>query len=499
MKIKFSTFLRKEYLLLYLLILIGVFLRLQGVFTNSFAFTYDVGRDMLALSNIVHIHKIPLIGATTGLPGIFYGPWWYYMLTPFFVIFSGDPQGIALTMSLIGIIVIILSFYFGKKIGGNFLGLTLASLVSVSGVMISLSSQIWNPNIAPFFVVLALLVLSKIFENNKKSKSFLYFFLGICLTLSIDIEIVYGLLLSIGIILSVLLIQKKFNLRSVVFFVLGGLIIIAPRIVFELRHQFLMTKALVAFLTSSSSSSSILALFHNFIDRVNILFNQFASTLANDNKLLAGLEVIFIAFSIVLFYRKSEKIIKNFIKIPLVVILIFLIGITFFSHDIWPHYLVGLPVFYLLLFAISIYLLAKNFSAKLAVLIVLMVFLFNLNPYSQIQNLSKPLWEGDSAVYRNQVAVIDYIYKQAAGKSFKYVVYTPPVYDYTYQYLFDWYGPKAYHYSPQVQANLAYFILEPDYQDPSRLRNWLIQREADGRIIRSQQVRGGIIVQTRIH
>ena len=88
---------KKEYLLLYFFILVGAFLRLQGVFTNSFAFTYDVGRDMLALSAIVHLHKIPLIGATTGLPGIFYGPWWYYMLTPFFIIFSGSPQGIALT------------------------------------------------------------------------------------------------------------------------------------------------------------------------------------------------------------------------------------------------------------------------------------------------------------------------------------------------------------------------------------------------------------------
>ncbi len=496
MKIKFSNLFRKEYLFLYFLILIGTFLRFQGVFTNSFAFTYDVGRDMLALSNIVSLHKITLIGATTGLPGIFYGPWWYYMLTPFFVIFSGDPRGIALIMSLVGIVVIILSFYFGKRIGGSFLGLTFASLVTVSGVMISLSSQIWNPNIAPLFVVLVLLILNKIFEKNKKPKSYLYLFLGICLTLSIDIEIVYGLLLSIGVILSILLIQRKINLRSVAFFALGGLIIFAPRIVFELRHQFLMTKALVAFLTSGNSSNS-LALFHNFIDRVNILFSQFSSTLANDNKFLAGLEVILIAFLIALFYRKSETIIKNFIKISLVVILIFLIGITFFNHDIWPHYLVGLPIFYLLLFAISIYLLAKNFSAKLAALIALVVFLFNLNPYSQIQNINKPLWEGDVSVYRNQLAVIDYVYKQADGKDFKYVVYTPPLHDYTYQYLFNWYGPKIYHYSPQAQANLAYFILEPDYQDPSRLRNWLIQREADGKIIKSEKVKGGIIVQTR--
>jgi len=441
-----KKFLKFRYLVLSLIVLIGSYLRLQAVLTNSFAFTYDVGRDMLALSSIVHLHKIPLIGATTGLPGIFYGPWWYYLLTPFYIIFSGDPRGIALTMSLIGILTMLLSFFVGKKIGGITLGLIFASVFSVSGTMIALSSQIWNPNIAPLFVVLILLILYKIFEKNKKNKVFLYFPLGVLLALSIDIEIVYGLLLSTGIILSLLLIRRKLNLKSLIFFALGGIIVIAPRIIFEVRHQFLMTKALVTFLLSGSSSHNFPAIFSNLIDRINILFSQFASAIAVDNKLLAGLEIVFVVFAIALFYKRSDVIIKNFIKVSLTVILIFLVGITFFSHDIWPHYLVGLPVFYLLLFAIAVYLFAKNFSVKLAGLIALLVFLINLNPYSLMQSFNKPLWEGDASVYRNQVAIIDYVYKEAAGKPFKYVVYTPPLYDFTYQYLFAWYGLKKYHY-----------------------------------------------------
>ncbi|MCX6722657.1 MAG: hypothetical protein NT094_01140, partial [Candidatus Staskawiczbacteria bacterium] len=136
MKLKFIGLLKKEYLFLYLIIIIGAFLRLQGVFTNSFAFTFDVGRDMLALWDIAYLHKISLIGATTGLPGVFYGPWWYYLLTPFFILFSGNPQGIALTMSLIGIVTIFFGFVFGKKLGGMFLGFCIALLISISPVLI---------------------------------------------------------------------------------------------------------------------------------------------------------------------------------------------------------------------------------------------------------------------------------------------------------------------------------------------------------------------------
>src|ERR1035437_6914212 len=128
---KISFLLKKEYLILYFIIFVGSLIRFPGIFTNSFAFTYDVGRDMIALWNIAYLHKIPLIGATTGLPGVFYGPWWYYLLTPFFIVASGDPQGIAFVMSLIGILSIVFAFILGKRLGENFLGLSLALMISV--------------------------------------------------------------------------------------------------------------------------------------------------------------------------------------------------------------------------------------------------------------------------------------------------------------------------------------------------------------------------------
>lgn len=491
-------FIRKELLVLYLIILVGSFLRLQGVFTNSFAFTYDVGRDMLSLWNIVYNHKIILIGATTGLPGVFYGPWWYYLLAPFFIIFSGNPQGIALTMSFIGILTIIFGFIFGKRLGGNFLGLSLAAVISVSPVMVSLSAQIWNPNVAPLFVVLILLILN---ELHKKDKSKYYFLLGLLLAFNIDLEIVFGLLLSIGIILSIIFtLKRKISIKSIFYFALGGLIIFAPRIFFELRHQFLMTKSFISFFSGGNSSYDVSTILNTFISRLNILFDQFSSTLAAENKFIGLFILLFISFTLLFLYRKADVLIKKFISTSILVIFVFLLGTIFFSHDIWPHYLVGLPVFYILLFSLSLYLVYRKISNNfISVLILLIVVVINFNPVNIIQNLTRPLWEGDASVYRNQIAVVDYVYKEAKGKGFKYVVYTPPLYDYTYQYLFMWYGPKTYHYSPAVQSNLAYFILEPDLQYPSRLSDWLTDRKNDGKITKSETIKGGIIVQTRVN
>src|SRR5947208_1108732 len=91
------------YSILGIIILLGSWLRLSGIFSNSFAFTYDVGRDMLEIRNIVVNHHLTLIGQTTGIQGIFYGPWWYYILVVPFTLSGGNPQGIAFFIALTGI------------------------------------------------------------------------------------------------------------------------------------------------------------------------------------------------------------------------------------------------------------------------------------------------------------------------------------------------------------------------------------------------------------
>lgn len=498
-KFKLKNLLTKELLVLYVIVLLGAFLRFQGVFTLSFAFTYDVGRDMIAVASIVNNHKLPLIGATTGLPGVFYGPWWYYLLVPFFVISLGNPQGIAVAMAGIGIVSVILGFILGKKIEGDLLGLTFAGFLAVSPVMVSLSSQIWNPDIAPFFVLLTLLVLYQIF-SQKESKSYLYLFLGLLLGLCFDIEIVFGLLFSLGMIISLVLIKfKKIKIMDVVCLICGGLIILSPRIVFELRHNFLMTQSFIHFIFSKDSTQSGLSLLGLLTNRVNVLFDLFNSTIAVENKILGLILILVPAIYCFTLFKKMKTKTKSFVILCVVSILVFLIGTVLFKHDIWPHYLVGLPVIFLLLLSISLSTLTNKQDVFIVGTISCLIFLLNMNLVAMVDSVSKPIWTGDASVYRNQVEVVEYIYHDAKNTPFKYVVYTPPLYDYSYQYLFEWYGPKEYGFAPTIQAHLAYFILEPDVQYPSRLYDWLKSREKDGKITQTKNFKSGIIVQKRIH
>ena len=47
-------------------------------------FHYDQGRDALVIWDLINKGKLFLIGPTTGLAGVFRGPFYYYLIAPFY-------------------------------------------------------------------------------------------------------------------------------------------------------------------------------------------------------------------------------------------------------------------------------------------------------------------------------------------------------------------------------------------------------------------------------
>ncbi len=482
------------------ILLIGFYLRIKGTLDNTFAFTYDVGRDLLVVRDIIDNLKFPLIGPTTGQQGVFYGPWWYYILIPPFLITQGNPQGINFLFAASGIITVILGFIVGKKIGGVYLGLLFSALLSFSPALIGLATQIWSPNIIPQFILLSFYVacLTLELKNKKSKKLFVYFgLLGFLLGIIIDMEIVFGILLMASFLLFLLL---KFNFlsffRHFLMFGIGLFITIATRVVFEVRHDFIMTRNLPHLFSSNSEKQT----FHlQIAERANQFWEIFVNTLGGGNNYTAVVILFASLFLIMGFFRKAKSREKDFLLLGVITILVFFFGSSLFNHAIWGHYLVGIPVFYILLTALTLQFLHQSVSQKFVVYAISIVFLaVVLNPMRIAQNMKSTNFEGDASVYRNQLQVIDYVYKRANTKPFNVTVYTPPVYDYTYQYLFSWYGKKTYKYLPdQKPTKLLFIVLEPDPQFPKRQTDWLIIRENDGKTIEEDRLQGGIVVQTR--
>lgn len=105
--------------------------------------------------------------------------------------------------------------------------------------------------------------------------------------------------------------------------------------------------------------------------------------------------------------------------------------------------------------------LEKGLLGKIIFIVIFVAIIWSggLNFYRFLVSISSDI-SLDPSLYKNEIAVIDYIYQKAKGQNFKVYTFMPSVYDYPYQYLFWWYGQKEYGYIP---VEYAYAPNKPPY------------------------------------
>ncbi len=493
----------KTYWVLFIVILLVTsFLRLQSSFFGTFAYTYDIGRDMLNIVQIVDGHHISLIGPTTGQEGIFYGPWWYWLLTPFFIVFSGSVKGIDAVMGLTGIATVLLAYWLGTKIGGKWAGLLFMIFFGIAGSLIDTSSQIWNPNIAPLILTLILVSIIKFNEEKSSLKKTAWMFLiGILSALSFDsLEIVYGSIQFISIVIFMLIyLRNKINFHHVTAFILGLLLIELPRILFEIRHHYLMTRALFNYIFHHAPVSQSGGISEQFVKVVSLMLQLWQATV-NMPFILAVTILIIIILGLVYLKAKTKfNSVENLLIVfSLSYLFSYIIILSFFKGNVWDHFVVGVPVVYeivLLLFIYKFFCYLRKKSNNYTKLFIVLVILYILGVLISYRPIKTDFFINNPSIYNNQAGVIKYIYSQASGRPFNYDVYTPPIHPYTYEYLFAFYGKR--YYEPSNNGHLLFYIIEPDNTHPTLRQAWLSLHEKRGKLIKQVSLPGHIIVQTR--
>ena len=100
--------------MLILIILLALATRIPFILGYNFPFSFDHGRDALAVMHLIHTWQLKFIGPWTSIPGLFFGPGWYYLLAPGYLLMQGNPYAGPITMLIISLITIWLAYkYFG--------------------------------------------------------------------------------------------------------------------------------------------------------------------------------------------------------------------------------------------------------------------------------------------------------------------------------------------------------------------------------------------------
>ena len=445
-------------LIFFAALVLSLVIKILSVWGNNFPLTYDQGRDLVDLRQMVITHTPRLVGPTTSINGVLLGPFYYYFLLIPFLIFGGSPMAIVIWQIIwYQLAVLILWFVLKKK------SLTQANLV---GIVLSLlptgfytARYFWNANAMPIFTILFIATLVYSQENRSPKKSFL---VGLISGLSLQVEAAFGILFFPFTLLFFLL--KRFSFKNIFASIVGFVITLLPQALFEMRHDFLMTKTLLAEFTGKAA---ILGEKLSFSDRLPERELRFINTLRDTNHIpfetLSIIYPILLVLGILYLISKYRKNIPNNLTLLTLSFFIFsCIFYLFFPLGIKTWYILGLSIPAAIFFVSVIErIFSKNIFGKILVF-VFIFFTFQNTLKAHLEYLDKNFLKpsDNPSNLMNEIKAVDWVYQEAGGQGFRVYSYLPAIYDYPLQHVFWWYGTKTYGYQPE---DIAYLPGQPEY------------------------------------
>jgi hypothetical protein len=376
------------WIFLSLIIALGAFLFFYRL-RETQNFFYDVARDMEVVRQIIVDKKWTLLGPQTsfGLNSpleTYFGPLYYYLVAPALLFSRLDPFGPAILTAFFSFLGAILFFLFLRKIVANrWLALFGFFFYLISPLTVEYSRFPWNPNFLPFFSVLILLFLN-IFLISKKW--FLIMILGFLSGCLFQLHYVAaGLILALLISLFIFNPQKNFS--RVFFWVSGFILGILPIIIFEIRHNFFLTKSIVRNLTVNSgnfwfSLSGIFNYLRTLIGRF-FGFEQYSILFMEKSHSIVSLISVFIFATLLIFLlidkKHKERKIILFLTVGLFLGLFFALTFGQFQKErIEDRYLLPLlPIIptFLVLFLEKIFIKIANLKSNPKIFFFLLISL----------------------------------------------------------------------------------------------------------------------------
>ena len=390
--------------MLVFLLLFALATRLPHLFGYNIPFSFDHGRDSLAVLDLIKTGTLKFIGPWTSIQGLFFGPLWYYLLAPLYWLLNGNPLAGPLTMQIIGLITIGLAFkYFGIYEAIIFASAPIFTIISVSAAN-------------PFPMVLIGLLILICLKKPKRQAFNLGLLVSLGFHFSSALAIFYLLIIPL-----ILLIRKiKLNLKKLI---IGLIIPFVPQILFEIKHNFLEFRSLVSYFAAGESQQ----ITPGKIEIVTkSIFSELSLAILPDTAWLYYLGLGLLIIGIVYFIAQRK--IKTFRPEIVLFILIPTLGFWFLHYNVWYAY--GL---------LPVIVIAVGKILRSAPKIISYSYLGLLI----IGAIKIPVQQTGAAFLPVKLQAINYIYDQAQGKPFSSYQYLPNIYDYAYQYLYFWQGFKG--------------------------------------------------------
>lgn len=471
------------------LCLVILFFLFLGTFLRSYrpdlmAFNYDQGRDALVIWKLWHEGKFFLIGPVTGLAGIFLGPFYYYLIAPFYILGQGNPLYPYFFLVFLTMLAVLLCFYIAKKMHSNMAGLFALIIASSSAYIIQSSRWLSNPTPLLLTSVLLLFSLWKVMESKKP---IWWMTSALLIGLSMQLEAASGIFyIPMFIIFSIWQRKKLPSLNNSIAAFLAFFVTLIPQIIFNFRHDNILLNNFYSLFVKQKGFSAPVA--STLSQKLDYFWGVFYSKIFVGNQTAA---IVFIILSLAFLFaawKKTNK--KGAISLLLLFILTSVAGIFFFQGNhgnLYDYYMTGIYLPFIILFSLG---LAEIFKKKFGILVVLVFFvLFFIDNIGQMKTYFVSYSVDPERVsLGNELQAVNWVFEDAKGRGeFNVDEYVPPVIPYTYNYLFLWQGTKRCGISlcglVEERKDLLYTLYEVDPPHPDRIQAWFDRQNGIGKIV----------------
>jgi tetratricopeptide (TPR) repeat protein len=228
---------RLSHITLCAVIALAIFTRLQSI--REIEFKEDEARNCFLSADCVQRGIIPLIGDRSSV-STYNPPVFTYLLSlPFSV--SPNPVFISGCIALLNVLAVCICYLFCGRFFSARAGLIAALYFAVNPWVVLYSRKIWANNAIPFFVMLFIFSLYKaVFENKPK------YFIPAFIALGVFTQL-HAVTFPLGIILIIACIAsgKSYSPLSLIIGIVSFLLLYAPYLLFEIRHQFIDVKTVL--------------------------------------------------------------------------------------------------------------------------------------------------------------------------------------------------------------------------------------------------------------
>lgn len=432
-----------EFAILVVILVVSAFLRLYKI-ADYMTYLGDEGRDAIVVRRLLVYFDPILIGPGTSIGNMYLGPLYYYLIAPSLWLAGYSPVGPSVFVALLGVATVFLVWKMGREWFGKIAGPIAAFFYAISPTVIVYSRSSWNPNVMPFFALISIYSVWKVWKEEKYNWLIV---LGISYAFCLQSHYLALLLLpTFGIFLFIKYLklkkeklQKPFIKNSLIGLILF-LFLMSPLVIFDARHGWNNFAAIKKFFTVRQETVSIRP--WNAIPKAFPIFEKVNSRLIGGRNENSGLylTIAFFVFAIWKVINKKDGKNKSQDAYRLIFIwLVFaLLGLGLYKQEIYDHYYgFFFPAPFLLLGALG----QDNWNiAKKAGRILITVGFIYLVFLNFKEN---PLRSPPNQQLRRAREVAQRISEESKDTEFNLAVIAERNYEAGYQYYLEMWGKKV--------------------------------------------------------